>query len=118
MTAEPFLAPKISYYVVIFSSYRHDNDNNGYENMASRMIELAKGQVGFLGVESARNPDGLGITTSYWETLESINKWKQNVEHKLAQSKGRSDWYEAFKTRVARIEYEYEFISSSNAHNV
>ena len=30
--------------------------------MAERMIELAAQQPGFLGVESARTPDGLGIT--------------------------------------------------------
>ena len=38
------------------------------------MEELAKQQPGFLGVESARDHSGLGITISYWESLEAIEK--------------------------------------------
>lgn len=40
---------------------------------------LAKQQPGFLGVESARNE--IGITVSYWESLEAISNWKQNLNH-------------------------------------
>jgi len=40
--------------------------------MADKMIELAKSQSGFLGVESAR--ERLGITVSYWQYLESIQQ--------------------------------------------
>jgi heme-degrading monooxygenase HmoA len=47
--------------------------------MAERMAELAAQQPGYLGMESAR--EGLGITVSYWESLEAIRNWKQNAEH-------------------------------------
>ena len=40
--------------------------------VGDRMVELATGQPGFLGVESARGPDGIGITVSYWSSLEAI----------------------------------------------
>ena len=61
--------PKPPYYAVIFSSHRTDGDN-GYGEMAERMAELAAQQPGYLGMESAR--EGLGITVSYWESLEAI----------------------------------------------
>lgn len=73
--------------------------------MAERMVELASQQPGFLGVETAR--EELGITVSYWESLEAISNWKQNVEHREAQRRGRQQWYSSFRLRVARVEREY-----------
>ena len=98
--------PPPPYYAVIFSSIRTE-DEHGYADMADKMVELAKDQDGFLGIESARNE--LGITVSYWRDLESIRKWKANADHKIAQSKGRSDWYQAYKTRIALVERDYGF---------
>lgn len=98
--------PEPPYYAVIFTSERTEGDN-GYGEMATKMVELASEQEGFLGIESAR--DGLGITVSYWRDLSSIAKWKANTDHLVAQRKGRSDWYTAFKTRIAKVERDYGF---------
>ena len=78
------------YYAVIFSSLRTEGDD-GYGQMAQEMEELAQQQPGFLGVESAR--DGLGITVSYWESLEAIANWKENMDHRQAQRNGIKKWY-------------------------
>ena len=98
--------PPPPYYAVIFTSVRTDGDN-GYAAMADRMMELAKNQPGFLGVESAR--EQIGITVSYWKDLESIRKWKDNPEHQVAQRKGKEAWYEQFTTRIAKVERDYTF---------
>lgn len=98
--------PAPPYYAVIFTSIRSDNPN-GYAETAARMIELANGQEGFLGVETAR--EEVGITVSYWRDEESIRKWKHHAEHTLAREKGRTAWYTSFKTRVARVERDYGF---------
>jgi len=98
--------PKTPYYAVIFTSHRTDDDN-GYNEMATRMVTLASKQPGFLGAESAR--ENVGITVSYWKDLQSIKKWKQNAEHLEAQENGKSTWYSAFKTRICKVESDYEF---------
>ncbi len=94
------------YYAVIFTSLRTGGDN-GYGEMAARMDELATQQPGCLGYESAR--EELGITVSYWESLEAIRNWKQNSEHLVAQQKGRKEWYSAYKTRICKVERDYGF---------
>ena len=94
------------YYAVIFSSIRTKGDN-GYSDMADKMIDLASRQDGFLEVESAR--EELGITVSYWRDLESIKKWKENTKHTIAREKGKTDWYKFFKVRIAKVERNYEF---------
>jgi len=57
--------PKPPYFAVVFTSQRTADDPEGYELMAERMVELAAQQPGFLGIESARSDDGVGITVSY-----------------------------------------------------
>jgi len=96
--------PTPPYYAVIFTSLRTEGDH-GYAQMADRMVELAARQPGFLGVESAR--EEVGITVSYWADLESIQQWKANVEHQVAQRLGREQWYSSFKTRIAKVERDY-----------
>ncbi|WP_445376034.1 antibiotic biosynthesis monooxygenase family protein [Natronospira proteinivora] len=97
--------PKPPYYAVIFSSYRNPGDDEGYGAMADRMVELAAQQPGFMGVESVR--DGLGITVSYWESLDSIKAWKRHAEHREAQRLGHEKWYSSFKVRIAKVERDY-----------
>ncbi len=92
------------YYAVIFTSHRTDGDQ-GYSEMALRMVKLASEQPGFLGVESAR--EEIGITVSYWADLESIRRWKANIEHQEAQRLGHDTWYASFKTRIAKVERDY-----------
>lgn len=94
------------YYAVIFTSERTETDED-YSDTAELMIEMAKEQPGFLGVESAR--EEIGITVSYWKDLESIKKWKQVMEHKAAQEKGRSTWYKKYTVRIALVERAYSF---------
>ena len=92
------------YYAVIFTSIRTEGDN-GYAEMSQKMEDLAKEQEGFLGIESAR--EEIGITISYWRDLESIRRWHENAEHKLAQTKGYEIWYKSFTTRVCKVERDY-----------
>jgi heme-degrading monooxygenase HmoA len=94
------------YYAVIFTSTRTENEE-GYAEMAEKMENLAKQQPGFISVESARNE--IGITVSYWESLEAIKSWKANLDHLDAQQKGRSSWYKNYKVRIAKVEREYGF---------
>lgn len=98
--------PEPPYYAVIFSSQRTSGDN-GYEATAERMLELAAEQPGYLGAESVRSESGFGITVSYWSSLESLANWKRNTEHRVAQEQGRSQWYEHYEIRVAKVERAY-----------
>ncbi len=98
--------PEPPYYAVIFSSLRTAGDN-GYGQMVERMLELAANQPGFLGTESVREPDGFGITVSYWTSQEAITGWKAHAEHLAVQEGGKRLWYEDYEIRVARVERAY-----------
>ena len=98
--------PRPPYYAVIFSTLR-TNIDEGYEETAHRMEELAKLQEGYLGIESARNV--IGITVSYWKSLDAISRWKNNIEHAVAREKGRALWYQKYQLRICKVERDYGY---------
>jgi len=106
MTSRFAKTPEPPYYSVIFTS-KMSEDDKGYEAMATKMFELALEQPGCLGVESARDASGVGITVSYWKDEESIGAWKAHSQHLAAQKTGINRWYEHYELRVAKIERAY-----------
>lgn len=99
--------PTLPCYAVIFSSLR-SSQNDGYEEMAQRMVSLARQQPGFISLESARGEDGFGITVSYWDSLDAISNWKDETDHLAAQELGKKSWYLHYDVRIARVERSYE----------
>ncbi len=97
---------KPPYYAVIFTSKRKQYTDD-YDAAAKRMNELTSLQPGFLGIDSARGADGIGITVCYWESIEAIKNWKANNEHQYAQQMGKKEWYESYSVRIATVEEEY-----------
>ena len=75
--------------------------------MALEMETLAKQQEGFIAIDSARNE--IGITISYWQSLDAIKNWKQHSDHLIAQQKGRNNWYSWYNVKICKVEREYEF---------
>ena len=103
--AAPATTPQPPYYAVIFPSIRTGGDH-GYGGTAAQMLELASKQPGFPGFETARQE--IGISVSYWTTIEAIEEWKKNATHRQAQSRAQN-WYSSFRVRVCRVEREYGF---------
>ena len=96
-------------YAVIFESRRPSDPDgsppdDGYEETAARMEELARAQPGFIEMTSVRGADGHGVTVSYWESEEDVVAWRSNPEHLEAQRRGRDEWYLDYALNVCRIE--------------
>jgi heme-degrading monooxygenase HmoA len=101
--------PAPPYVAVIFASLRTPEDDAGYAQAADEMVALASRQPGFLGVDSARGDDGVGITVSYWRDLDAVRAWREHADHLTAQRLGRERWYRAYELRIATVERAYGF---------
>ena len=104
--------PEPPYWVVIFTSRRSGEDEAGYARMAQAMEELAPKQPGYLGLESVRDAEHVGITLSYWASEQAIHDWKRVAAHAQAQRLGHARWYSDFILRVARVERAYSKLTS------
>ena len=117
MPDDPRLAqtPEPPYWVVLFTSRRTSQDDEGYGRMAEAMATLAAKQPGYMGLESTRDADGVGITLSYWASEQAIFDWKRVAAHAEAQRLGHERWYQDFVLRVARVERAYTMATSPHA---
>jgi heme-degrading monooxygenase HmoA len=103
--------PQPPYYCVIFTSRRKPGIDDDYGDASARMLELAQTMPGYLGIESARGADGLGITVSYWESEAAIKNWREHAEHLVVQRMGRESFYEWYESRVGKVERAVSFRS-------
>ena len=99
------------YFAAIFTTQRSQSGNDVYEIMASRMVALAQQQEGFLGLESVRGDDGIGITVSYWTNREAIKNWEQHAEHVSFQAMGRQEFYHWYRIRIAEVFEDRAFMA-------
>jgi heme-degrading monooxygenase HmoA len=104
--------PEPPYVAVIFTSQRTPEHEDEYQAMAERMAELAEAQPGFLGVDSVRGSDGIGITVAYYKSADDARAWKGHAEHMGAQRLGREKFYAMYRVRIATVEREYGFSRS------
>jgi heme-degrading monooxygenase HmoA len=105
--------PEPPYFAVIFASVRTAQDDAGYAAAADRMAQLASEQQGYLGVDSVRGTDGVGITVSYWSSEAAIVAWRRNAEHTIVREQGRKSWYWQYELRVAKVDRAYAFVRQS-----
>ena len=78
-------APAPPYYAVIAPAELHD-DVRGYPELAAKLLELAREQPGFLGIEAAAQR-GFALAVSYWSSREAIESWRNHAMHVVAKEK-------------------------------
>jgi heme-degrading monooxygenase HmoA len=100
-------------YAVIFYNKLVDLTEE-YENVSQKMFELAQKQSGFIGTESVRDQEHIGVTISYWESLEAIKFWRNDLDHLMAQQYGREKGYEWYHLCVSKVVYNKRFEKTPN----
>ncbi|MEV6235357.1 antibiotic biosynthesis monooxygenase [Lentzea sp. NPDC051838] len=108
MSEQPVEAFEPPYYVTVFTSVKTP-DQDGYAETADRMEELVQSIPGYLGMEHAQNPGGIGITVGYFRDGEALAQWRANEEHRAAQKRGIAEWYESYSLHIAKVERSYGF---------
>lgn len=103
--------PEPPYYAVIFVSV-HTTDLKGYAEVMAYMEELVSGRPGYLGMDSARSE--VGVTVCYWRDEESISAWREHRDHAATRDRGRTQWYERYSVKVARVERAYDWSAADD----
>ncbi|MDQ0789175.1 heme-degrading monooxygenase HmoA [Streptomyces sp. B3I8] len=107
--AMPVGAFEPPYYVAVFSTVR-SAEQDGYRETNARMEELVKDVPGYLGMDHAQTPGGLGITVGYFRDADALAAWRSDAEHRAARRRGRAEWYERYTLHVAKVERSHGFV--------
>lgn len=94
---------------VIFVAQRTNMDAEGYARAAAAMDALAATQPGYIGMDSVRGEDGLGITVSYWASDSHAKAWRDDIEHAAIRDAGRDRWYSEYSLHVGEITRSYDW---------
>jgi heme-degrading monooxygenase HmoA len=87
--------------VVIFKATIAEFDDE-YSRTVVRLKELAFNQYGCQDFFSVTQGDQ-EIAISYWQSMQQIRDWKNDPEHKHAQTMGREKWYKSYKVEICEV---------------
>ena len=101
-------------YAVIFEVEIKAEGKDAYLAIATKLKEQLVNMDGFISIERFQSlaDEGKLLSLSFWESKESIDLWKQNLDHLQAQSEGRTKLFEDYRIRIAEVLKDYTMKSS------
>ncbi|MEV0484923.1 antibiotic biosynthesis monooxygenase [Streptomyces sp. NPDC050508] len=112
----PVEAHEPPYYVAVFTTVR-TQEQSDYSETNARMEDLVKDIPGYLGMDHAQTPGGLGITVGYFRDADALTEWRTDAEHRAAQKRGRDQWYESYTLHVAKVERSHGFVRAQSTES-
>jgi heme-degrading monooxygenase HmoA len=94
---------------VIFEVEPHPEHRQHYLDLAAELRPLLEAIDGFISVErfqSLTNP-GKILSLSVFRDETALDAWRNLAAHRRAQSKGRHDYFENYRLRVASVIRDY-----------
>jgi heme-degrading monooxygenase HmoA len=96
--------------VIVFRSrLREDADMAALEAMGARMYELASAMPGFISYKDFAAQDGELVTVVEFESLETLAAWRDQPEHRIAQQRGRDEFFAEYHIQVCVVARDYAF---------
>ncbi len=92
-------------FIVIFRAQARQLDAD-YTATAALLRDLALTRFGCLEFVAVTEGDQ-EIALSYWPDEASIQAWKQQADHLMAQQLGRERWYASYRVEVAEVKRAY-----------
>jgi hypothetical protein len=90
---------------------REGVDPEVYQACDDQMWGIVSGtaEYGLVGVSEFATPEGVKLTLALFETAEGMRAWRNDVEHRVAQQRGRDEFFEWYWGLSATVDKGYEF---------
>lgn len=102
---------------VIFEVWPAEGRTDEYLGLAAALRPTLDAMDGFLSVERFRSltePDKL-LSVSFWRDEESVAAWRNTMEHRRTQAKGRGGVFADYRLRVAAVLRDYGMAERAEA---
>jgi len=95
--------------VVIFEVTPTKEGKPEYLRIATELREFLEDQKGFVSIERFQSltDEKKVLSLSFWEDENAIKSWRNLMEHRQAQEKGKESLFSSYRIRVAEICRDY-----------
>lgn len=94
---------------VFRSRLRPEAAERGYRELADEMERRAREMPGFVDFKSFIADDGERVSVVEFDTIENHDRWREDPVHRIAQQRGRADYYAEFQVTVGEVLRKYSF---------
>ncbi len=113
----------MSKVVVLFEvKPKKDSSTSGscvekYLEIAAMLKPMIVDAEGFISAErfQSLNEEGKLLSMSIWENEQAIEKWRNNLQHRMGQAEGKNSLFESYKITVCTPLREYSGTDRENA---
>ncbi|MGH3852010.1 MAG: antibiotic biosynthesis monooxygenase family protein [Pseudonocardiaceae bacterium] len=91
---------------------REDINQEEYQHVFARMLELVSQVPGFVGIEGFAGEDGSELAVARFESLEAIATWRDQPEHVRTRHRGREEFFASYDVTIATVSRHYDWSAS------
>ena len=94
---------------VIFEVSPDTDGRSEYLDIAAELRGFLENRDGFISIERFQSltEEGKILSLSFWRDEEAITAWRNLMEHRDAQKKGKTALFRNYRIRVAEVVRDY-----------
>ncbi len=94
---------------VIFEVWPKDGHRDAYLDIAHGLRPELEKIDGFLSIErfSSMYEEGKLLSLSFWRDEATVKAWREQIDHRAAQAKGRNELFADYRLRIADVLRDY-----------
>lgn len=97
-------------YVIVFRSrVRAEADLEEMAALGEKMYGIAHTMPGFISYKDFAAEDGETVTIVEFESLDTLQAWRDHPEHRIAQHRGRTEFFSEYHIQVCSPVRDYAF---------
>ncbi len=94
--------------VVFRSRFKEGADLDAYRELAAEMRAVVATQPGFVSIDSYQSDDGTRVSLECFETEDDVRAWRMHPAHRVAQRRGRDEFYAWYSVQVTEVVRSHE----------
>lgn len=96
-------------FAVIFEVRPSAEGKADYLEIATELRNFLENREGFISIERFQSltEEGKLLSLSFWRDEAAIEKWRNLLEHRSAQKRGRDFLFHSYRIRVAEVVRDY-----------
>ena len=105
--------------IVVFEVTMNDGHESAYFDLAERLRPELEQIDGFISVErfQSLSVDGKYLSLSTWRDEAAVRVWREQLNHRAAQRRGREEIFADFRIRVAAVARDYTMADRGGAES-